>query len=109
MKSNYYDRETRSIISLSPPVELYLGVLEPWEINRVSVLPPHRGKGIARRLMAEVLADADTEGITLGLSVAPDLSDTGLDFQTLYDWYTRCGFIPFPTPPRMIRYPRSVT
>lgn len=88
MRSCYFDAATRSIIDLTPPGELYPG----WTINRVSVLPPHRGQGLARKLMAEVLFDADTERVRLYLEVQPDVSKTGLTFDQLMSWYQRLGF-----------------
>lgn len=105
MRSSYFDRESRSIISLTAPGELYPG----WTINRVSVLPPHRGRGLARKLMAEVLFDADTERVRLYLEVQPDISGTGLTREQLDEWYSRLGFAPsqrfhYPT---MMRYPRE--
>lgn len=104
MRSSYYDEATRSIISLTSPMELYPG----WTINRVSVLPPHRGKGLARKLMAEVLFDADMEGVLLYLEVQPDGSPTGLDFDQLMSWYRRLGFDDSPFGyPTMFRPPRE--
>ena len=105
MKTAYYDEPTRSIIDLVPPGELYTA----WTISRVSVLPPYRGKGIARRLMNEVTADADREGEILYLDVHPMETGQGeLDFQQLLAFYTRCGFQPSRLGlPTMIRYPRK--
>lgn len=89
MKTAYYDYPTRSIIDLIPPGEIYPG----WLISRVSVLIPHRGQGIARRLMDEVLVDADSEQATLYLEVQPSRDhDSSLSSQQLVDFYSRCGF-----------------
>ena len=49
----------------------------------------HRGRGIARKLLAEILADADANGVTLWLEISP--SD-GLDYDQLKAWYKRHGF-----------------
>jgi ribosomal protein S18 acetylase RimI-like enzyme len=60
-----------------------------WEIGWVLTLEDRRGMGDARELMALVLADADEEGTTLGLVVAPS---GPLDFEALAGWYARLGF-----------------
>lgn len=106
VKTAYYDEPTRSIIDLLPPGELFPG----WTISRVSVLPAHRGQKIARRLMAEVVADAEKEGALLFLDVRPSrdgLKD--MSFDQLVEWYSRCGFMPsrlgFPS---MIRVPTQM-
>lgn len=102
MRDAYFDYDTRSIINLIPPGEFHPG----WTISRVSVLPPNRGRGLARALMARVLADADAEGAVLFLDVQPDASGTGLTFDQLYAWYARCGFEPSRLGyPSMVRVP----
>lgn len=101
MELNYADPATRSIVSLSTPV------FPGWTINRVSVLPPHRGQGIARSLMAQVIEDADDEGVNLWLEVRPDASGTGLTFRQLFEWYSRLGFQPIDRVPVMVRLPRK--
>ncbi len=58
-------------------------------ITRVNVPQSHRGKGIARELMAEVIAEADRTGTTLFLEIQP--SD-GLNYEQLRSWYRRLGF-----------------
>jgi GNAT superfamily N-acetyltransferase len=60
-----------------------------WEINRVNVPAQYRGKGIASRLMARTLADADKEGITLRLVIN---AYGDMSFSDLYHWYERLGF-----------------
>lgn len=108
MRINYFDAETRSIITLTPPNPEYL--MTDWVINRVSVLAPHRGKGLARKLMAEVLFDADTEGVVIQLVAAPDGSDTGLTLQQLENWYQRLGFeVVDPEYTLMMRLPKVRT
>jgi N-acetylglutamate synthase-like GNAT family acetyltransferase len=62
-----------------------------WLFTGVDVAHNERGKGVARELLRRVLDDADTEGVTLFLSVEPD--GTGLDDSQLRDWYARLGFI----------------
>lgn len=102
MKTFYMDRDTRSCIDVAQPGELYPG----HTICRVSVLPQHRGQGLARQLMNEVLTDADFEWVPLYLDVQPDASGTGLDFHLLYQFYLRCGFVQSPYGyPSMVRHP----
>lgn len=97
MKHHYADIATRSIVSLHDALD------DPtqWWVTRVSVLPEHRGNGIAGRLLDLVCADADAEGVTLWLHVSPDISEgelladtppTALDFDALREFYTRRGF-----------------
>jgi GNAT superfamily N-acetyltransferase len=89
MKSTYCDIKTRSMVDLDcwrRP--------EGWTICRVSVLRPHRRQGIATRLMREVLADADKEGVRLFLEPIPSL-DGGPDRDQLIVWYESFGFRPY--------------
>lgn len=91
MRSMYYDQATRSIVDLSP-------VEGGWEINRIKVTPEAYGQGIGRRLMGEVLADADTEQTVLYLYVNPY---GNLDWDALTSWYHRLGFEPYLTEAEM--------
>lgn len=61
-----------------------------YTINRIWVAPSHRGKGFGSQVMQKVLADADAQGITLRLLVAPQ---DGLKYEELVAWYERCGFV----------------
>lgn len=91
MKTAYYDHDTRSIVDLLPPGELYPG----WTISRVSVLARYRGQGVARRLMNQVIADADAEGVKLYLEVVPTRTGQGeLNSDQLIAFYRSCGFLP---------------
>lgn len=58
-------------------------------LARLYVPPRYRGQGVGGRLMARVLAYADSRGQKLYLSINPygDLSYT-----QLYHWYKRLGF-----------------
>lgn len=81
-----------------------------WLLTSVEVGNEHRGKGVARGLMAQVLADADAEGVTLYLAVEPD--GTGLGVSELMDWYKRCGFTSdsgLDSELAMVRRPRKAT
>jgi ribosomal protein S18 acetylase RimI-like enzyme len=67
-----------------------------WVITGCQTYPLHRGKGFAHRLMQEVLADADREGVTLILSAEAQGRDNpkrpGLSQDALEAWYKRLGF-----------------
>ena len=58
-------------------------------VNRVNTPAGYRGRGHARSLMGQCLADADAEGITLYLWINPygDMDETQLGA-----WYERLGF-----------------
>lgn len=58
-------------------------------ITRINVPKAHRGKGIARKLLQEVINDADEAKVDLFLEV--NASD-GLTRDELYKWYNRRGF-----------------
>lgn len=58
-------------------------------INRINVPAMHRGKGFGRRILHEILKEADFEGVTLYLEVVPS---GGLRWNELKAWYERAGF-----------------
>lgn len=64
-----------------------------WLVTGVTVQSRFRGQGWASKLLDEVLADADREGVTLLLNVDPD--GTGLDEAQLRAFYSRRGFVPW--------------
>jgi GNAT superfamily N-acetyltransferase len=88
MKTWYVDLETRAIVDVSHA----RGTV--YVVNRVNTPRLHRGKGVARELMRQVLEDADREGVTLTLWI--NASD-GLTRNQLKAWYRRLGFAPDPT------------
>jgi hypothetical protein len=72
-----------------------------------SVGTRNRGQGNASRLLKLVTDEADSEGVTLYLSVEPD--GTGLGEDQLRSWYSRNGFENMDTEVSetgMIRLPR---
>lgn len=78
-----------------------------WHIDRVTVPPAWRGRGVSRMLMEQVLAAADLEGATLTLEAH---SCGGLAQHALVEYYERLGFRRTgrrgPFGPRMSRAPR---
>jgi len=63
---------------------------EGWFIiTRLNVPKPHRGKGLARKLMQLVCDDFDLHGYGILLEVAP--SD-GLGYKQLVKFYNKFGF-----------------
>lgn len=99
MKSCYVDYETRAIADLYDTGSLSQRMKV---ITRINVPREHRGKGAARKLMAQLLADADASQTTLLLEVVPS---GGLTYSQLLAWYTRCGFV-LTAENRMKREPR---
>lgn len=86
MKSCYVIKEHRAIADLCD----YYG--KGLILTRINVPKASRGRGVARQLLATILADADRENVTLFLEISP--SD-GLSFSQLEAWYKRHGFIKF--------------
>lgn len=58
-------------------------------LTRINVPIPYRGRGIARSLLKEILADADRDGVTIHLCVS---ASGGLTEPQLIAWYERHGF-----------------
>lgn len=86
MRTTYVDAPTRSIANTSP--NLLQGGMD---LNRINVPAGSRGQGIGRKLMEEVLADADREGLILWLDINPYGAMT---YEELEAWYLRIGFEP---------------
>jgi ribosomal protein S18 acetylase RimI-like enzyme len=98
VKICYIDEPTRSIADVS------VGVLDPaWAwIHRINVPAPHRGKGIASKLLREICDDADSENLEVRLVVLPS---GDLNFTDLYEWYGRYGFTDVKVRGEMSRLP----
>ena len=90
MKTCYYNKEYNAIADLTDEGQIF-GLDKPLMVlNRINVPERHRGKGIARKLLKQILDDADREEITLKLEI---LASGGLTFEQLESWYKRHGFI----------------
>jgi len=76
---------------------------EGWFIiTRLNVPKPHRGKGVARKLMELACANADLYGHRILLEVTP--SDE-LNYEQLVNFYTKFGFEFHPILRIMLRRP----
>lgn len=76
-------------------------------ITGIQTSRPGRGKGFARKLLKELLADADREQVILMLSVDPD---PDVDRERLVAWYERVGFkFVHDGDPSMKRFPMEPT
>ena len=100
MRECYFDEETRAIADLISHGDLAGNLI----ITRINVPKEHRGKGIARKLLKEILFDADKDRVILHLEVSP--SD-GLNREQLVAWYKRHGFEDYGSG-LMIRTPKRV-
>jgi hypothetical protein len=79
----YYHKPTRSIADLS---QLEDGSVL---ITRINVPIRHRGTGIGRRILGQILRDADNHNVTL---VLEPVASGGLSQDALVAWYKRHGF-----------------
>lgn len=100
MKTTYFNLDEGAMIHLMPGDEVYL-------VTEVSVRPGYRRRGAASRLMDEMIADADREGVPLILTVQPDVPGVGLDFDQLVAFYSRKGFTELDSEGTMVREPKS--
>ena len=84
MPSVYMHRDSRSIADLN--------MLDDGRvlISRINVPVRSRGRGLASKMLKEILRDADAMGITLILEPVPS---GGLDYEQLVAWYQRHGFM----------------
>lgn len=90
MQVTYIDKDTHSIADVyDDPVS------DKFIITRINVPKQHRKKGHGTRLLKQILADADNEGVKLALFCAPS---GGLTFRQLVNWYKRHGFVADPLP-----------
>lgn len=78
--------------------------LGAYVIHRINVPPAARGKRHGSRLLSQILADADREGVTLALAPEPS---GGLNYEALIDWYERHGFKFTPSGAMMERSPKQ--
>ncbi len=89
MHSCYIEHTTRSILDVGPMP--YPDGENRLTITRISVLPPQRGRGIARSLLKQVCEAADVDQVELWLQPIPGING-GLTREQLIAWYERYGF-----------------
>ncbi len=88
MKTAYYDSDTRAMVNLYHPED---APDDEWTVTRVQVpRAEDRDKGIATRLLTEVCREADDEGVTLFIYVAPE--EPEISVAGLYRLYEKFGF-----------------
>lgn len=87
MRTCYVDYETRSIADLCDSREM--GLRSGMVITRINVPKESRGKGYGRKLLQQIIDDADAEGVYLYLEI---LASGGLIHDQLEAWYLRHGF-----------------
>jgi len=87
MPSSYYEKLVEPAgLAVLDLVDYYN---EGLIITRINVPKPHRGKGIAHKLLTQCCDDADILGIDLWLEIQ---SSDGLSYDQLEAWYKRHGF-----------------
>lgn len=96
MKQTYIDYATRTIADCCKPDALGIVL-----VTRINVPFPSRGQGHGSKILQQIIADADAEGITLELWPSPS---GGLSGRALVAWYKRHGFQALPDG-RLIRKP----
>ena len=79
--------------------------LDRVTINEIMVLPEHRRRGIARRILSEILAKTDALRLTVELTVDPlDSGSGGPSRDDLSRFYATLGFVRIaPGSDRMLR------
>lgn len=60
-----------------------------WTLTDIAVPPASQGQGLGRELMKRALEWADTEQVSLCITVAPA---GPMDYEALESWYMRLGF-----------------
>lgn len=90
MKECYFDLDTRVIADLILPGTLGL---PRALITRINVPEPLRGRGLGTKILSEILADADAEGVVLELH---PFSSGHFTDDELRAWYSRHGFVTQP-------------
>lgn len=104
----YYDQEKHHLTTISafPQAKDDAG-RDYMLITGIQTSRQGRGQGFAKRLLNELLADADKEQVILMLSVDPD---PDVDRDRLVKWYESVGFkFVHEGDPSMKRFPVSQT
>ncbi len=97
----YYGKRLASPIGLA--VADLMPCFDGMLLTRINTPKAHRGKGVARALLIEMLHDADRDQVTLYLEVS---ASDGLSHDELDAWYRRYGFVTDQQhPPALVRVP----
>lgn len=84
----YFDRARNVLVKLSWYEDVEL---RGWLLTRIFVPIDRRGQGVASRILAQLLAEADYEGATLLLEVPPNGKFEHATSE-LQDWYKEHDF-----------------
>lgn len=90
MRDLYADIEHHATVNL---IDVSWSPLEGWVITGVDINKRFRGQGHMKRLLQQVLDDADEKGIPLYLAATSD--GTGLSQEDLCGFYESLGFVPY--------------
>lgn len=105
MRDSYYDPEHRASAHT-----MHIGGLmehDTYLLTGIEVGREHRGKGIASKLLRQILSDADEHGVQVALVVEPDGSIDSLDYDSLEAFYRRHGFREYEYGRGLIRPPKA--
>jgi len=92
VRDTYTLREDDQVVALAYVTERFIG--DDALLNRIFVPRSCRRRGYGRRILEEVCADADREGVDLWLTVEPDDLAEGDDGGWLWRLYRSAGFEP---------------
>lgn len=105
VKISYHDMEHRA-----SAYTMHIGELmehDTYLLTGIEVGREHRGKGVASRLLEQVLTDADEAGVQMALVVEPDGSIDSLDHDALEAFYRRHGFREYEYGRGLLRPPKA--
>lgn len=99
METCYVDNQVYGIADLIHPGELLPGT---WVISRINIPERFRGMGHGSKLLKRIVAQADAEGVILGLTINPY---GAMDYEDLEAWYIRYGFFHHDPTGYLVRLP----
>ena len=74
------------------------------ELSGLVVDSAQRGHGYARKLMQQVMTEADQSGVALMVIVEP-FDDAPMETEALSEWYERMGFVEIQHQPKVMVRP----